>query len=125
MTSRSSGYTISEDVLLCQVYLDISQDPIMGRYQYANEFWSRVELKYNELRQQHLEYRNMRSVHSRMDTINAEVRRLNGCLKQVENLNPSGASKKDIVSIIYVLFFFNTLLLGGAIFNVRFTLICS
>ena len=68
----------------------------------------------------------MRSVHSRMDTINAEVRRLNGCLKQVENLNPSGALEKDIVSIIYVLFFFfNTLLLGGAIFNVMFTLICS
>ena len=105
MTSRSSGYNISEDVLLCQVYIDISQDPITGRYQYANEFWSRVELKYNELRQQHLEYRNMRSVHSRMDTINVEVRRLNGCLKQVENLNPSGASEKDIVSIIYVLFF--------------------
>ena len=60
---------------------------------------------YNELRQQHLEYRNMRSVHSRMDTINAEVRRLNGCLNQIENLNPSGASEKDIVSIIYVLFF--------------------
>ena len=94
MTSRSSGYTISEDVLLCQVYLDISQDPIMGRYQSANEIWSRVELKYNELRQQHLEYRNMRSVHSRMDTIIAEVRRLNGCLKQVENLNPKWCFKE-------------------------------
>ena len=49
MTSQSSGYTISEDVLLCQVYLDIYQDPIMGRYQSANEFWSRVEPKYIEL----------------------------------------------------------------------------
>ena len=101
MTSRSSGYTISEDVLLCQVYLDISQDPITGRYQSANEFWSRVELKYNELRQQHLEYRNIRSLRSRMDTINSEVKRLNECLKQVENMNPSGVSEEDIMSIIF------------------------
>ena len=49
MTSQSSGYTISEDVLLCQVYLNIYQDPITGRYQSANEFWSRVEPKYIEL----------------------------------------------------------------------------
>ena len=40
-----------------------------------------------------------------MDTINVEVRRLNECLKQVENLNLSGTSEKDVVSIIYVLFF--------------------
>ena len=80
MTSRSSGYTISEDVLLCQVYLDISQDPNTGRYQSANEFWSRVKLKYNELRQQHLEYRNIRSHRSRMNIVNSEVKRLNGCL---------------------------------------------
>ena len=111
MTSQSSGYTISEDVLLCQVYLDISQDPITGRYQSANEFWSRMQLKYNELRQQYLEYRNIQSLRSRMDTINSEVKRLNECLKQVENLNPSGASEEDIVSIIFSVNF-NLLILG-------------
>ena len=88
-------------MLLCQVYLDISQDPITGRYLSANEFWSHVELKYNELRQQHLEYRNIRSLRSQMDTINSEVKRMNGFLKQVENLNLSGALEEDIVSIIF------------------------
>ena len=106
MTSRSFGYTIGEDVLLCQVYLDISQDPITGRYQSGNEFWSRVEENYNELRHQHLEYRTKRSLHSRMDIIAAEVKKLNGCLKQIENMNPSGASDEDIVSIYLTYFSF-------------------
>ena len=36
-----------------------------------------------------------------MDTINSEVKRLNECLKQVENMNPSGVSEEDIMSIIF------------------------
>ncbi|CAH9105091.1 unnamed protein product [Cuscuta epithymum] len=32
-----------------------------------------------------------------MDTISTQARKLNGCVKQVENLNPSGASEKDIL----------------------------
>ncbi|XP_073067235.1 uncharacterized protein [Primulina eburnea] len=28
--SRSSSYTNEEDMLLCHVYLDVSQDPIKG-----------------------------------------------------------------------------------------------
>ncbi|XP_020271025.1 uncharacterized protein LOC109846212 [Asparagus officinalis] len=55
MSVRSTGYTVTEDVLLCQVFLDISQDPIIGRNQSRDAFWSRVEDKYNELRDQHFE----------------------------------------------------------------------
>ena len=99
MSIRSSRYTITEDVLLCQVYLDISQNPIMGRYQSLDRFWTRVEEKYNETKNQQWEYRNKRSVQSRMQNIITEVKKLNGCLKQIENLNPSGASDEDIVSI--------------------------
>ena len=66
MSVRSSGYTITEDVLLCQVFLDISQDPIIGRNQSRDAFWSRVEDIYNELRDQHFEVRTSRSISSRM-----------------------------------------------------------
>ncbi|CAH9095003.1 unnamed protein product [Cuscuta epithymum] len=79
------------------MYLDITQDPIIGRYQSANDFWSLVEDKYNEHRQQNHEHHNIRSLRSRMDTITTQARRLNGCVKQVENLNPCGASEKDIL----------------------------
>ncbi|CAH9105573.1 unnamed protein product [Cuscuta europaea] len=97
MTTRSTSYTIAEDALSCQVYLDITQDSTIGKYQTANDFWSRIEAKYNEHREQNYERRNIRSFHSRMDIISTQAQRLNGCVKQVENLNPSGASEKDIV----------------------------
>ena len=64
MSTRCSGYTIAEDVLLCQVYLDISQDPITGRYQSSDRFWTRVKEKYNKIRNQQWEYCNKRSVQS-------------------------------------------------------------
>ncbi|CAH9090630.1 unnamed protein product [Cuscuta epithymum] len=94
MSSRSISYTITEDAFLCEVYLDITQDPITGRYQSANDFWSRVEAKYNEHRQKNYEHRNIRSLLSRMDIITTQTRMLNECVKQVENSNPSGASEK-------------------------------
>ncbi|XP_020262906.1 glutathione S-transferase T3-like [Asparagus officinalis] len=104
MSVRSTGYTVTEDVLLCQVFLDISQDPIIGRNQSRDAFWSRVEDKYNELRDQHFEMRTSRSIRSRMEIISNEVRKLNACLRQVENLNPSGASDEDILVQAKMLF---------------------
>ncbi|XP_020242975.1 glutathione S-transferase T3-like [Asparagus officinalis] len=97
MSVRSTGYTVTEDVLLCQVFLDISQDPIIGRNQSRDAFWSRVEDRYNELRDQNSDVRTSRSIRSRMEIISNEVRKLNACLRQVENLNPSGASDEDIL----------------------------
>ncbi|XP_020266596.1 uncharacterized protein LOC109842095 [Asparagus officinalis] len=55
MSVRLSGYMVTEDVLLCQVFIDISQDPIISRNQSRDAFWSRVEDIYNELRDQHFE----------------------------------------------------------------------
>ncbi|KAK9094320.1 hypothetical protein Scep_025789 [Stephania cephalantha] len=46
--SRSSGYTPREDLILCEAWLEISQDPIVGRNQHADKFWSRTVEKYNE-----------------------------------------------------------------------------
>ncbi|PON59492.1 hypothetical protein TorRG33x02_288140 [Trema orientale] len=66
MTSRSIGYNVSEDVIFTQVYLYISQDPIMGRYQSANTFWSCVEQKYNKARNGNEEYCNLQSLQSQM-----------------------------------------------------------
>ncbi|XP_020247920.1 glutathione S-transferase T3-like [Asparagus officinalis] len=84
--------------------MDISQDPIIGRNQSRDTFWSRVEDRYNELQDQHFEARTSRSVHSRMEIISNEVRKLNACLRQVENLNPSGASNEDILVRAKMLF---------------------
>ena len=107
MSIRSSSYTVTEDVLLCQVYLDISQDPITGRYQSQDQFWSRVEEAYNNNKQENWAPRYKRSVQSRMTIITSEVKKLNGCVRQIESMNPSGASNQDIVSILLFQHYFS------------------
>ena len=98
MSLRGSAYIPAEDQMLCQIYIDISQDPITGRNQSGKRFWSRVEKTYNESKQASWEQRTLRSLQSRMQTIEKATRKLNGCIRQVELLNPSGASEQDIVS---------------------------
>lgn len=124
MSVRSSSYCAAEDVLLCQVYLEISQDPVVGRYQSQDQFWSRVEEAYNKNKPENWTPRNKRSVGSRMSTITSEVKKLNGCVRQIENMNPSGASNHDIVSILLLKHYFY-ITSTNTIFNFVFKFICS
>ena len=99
MSSWSSGYSVPEDVLLCEVYIEISQDPITGVNQSADHFWSWLCDKFNIERNDGWEERSKRFVQARIQAIEKAVRKLNGCIRQIENLHPSGASNEDIVSI--------------------------
>ena len=47
MSSRAFSYSVPKDVLLYEIYIEISQDPITGVNQSANQFWSRVGDKFN------------------------------------------------------------------------------
>ena len=104
MSIRSSGYSNGEDIILCQAYLEVSQVPITGRFQNADRFWARVEENYNVARPSNLENRNSSSLRSRMQNINAAVKKLKACINQVENMHPSGASDADIVSFSFLNF---------------------
>ncbi|KAK4723971.1 hypothetical protein R3W88_026750 [Solanum pinnatisectum] len=85
--SRSSGYSLNEDKLLCQIYVDISQDPITGICQSYDQFWVRIEQSYNNLKEESWIYRNKKS-----------LQKLSACIRQIENLHPSGASDIDIIN---------------------------
>ncbi|XP_062104659.1 uncharacterized protein LOC133815910 [Humulus lupulus] len=98
MTSiRTSSYSIEEDVHLCHVYLDISQNPIIGINQSRDQMWARVELAYHS-GQFSSQPRPRRSLQTRMTTILAAISKLRGCANQIENKNPSGASQEDILN---------------------------
>lgn len=94
--SRSLNYSTEEDAAICEIYLDISQNPIIGINQSRDRFWSRVENAYNDrfLDQQ----RSKRSLESRWAIILKHVTKMRGCIRQVENRKRSGASEQDIVS---------------------------
>ncbi|XP_073273323.1 uncharacterized protein [Primulina huaijiensis] len=96
--ARTTSYSYQEDIRLCHVYLDISQDPIIGINQSRNQFWSRVEQSYNNSRAPDMtEVRNKRSMQSRMGLILAAIIKLKSCIQQVEQLHPSGASDMYII----------------------------
>lgn len=103
-SSRSLSYSIDEDMHLCHVYLDVSQNPIIGINQSKDQFWARVETEYQKSEISNQQPRPRRSLQTRMTTILSAVSKLRGCVNQIENKNPSGASEQDIVSICDFLF---------------------
>ncbi|CAN6990150.1 unnamed protein product [Brassica rapa subsp. trilocularis] len=82
---------------LCHVYLDVSQNPIIGINQSKDQFWARVENEYQISEIFNRQPRPRRSLQTRMKTILSAVSKLRGGVNQIENKNPSGASEQDIV----------------------------
>ncbi|ESQ27347.1 hypothetical protein EUTSA_v10019741mg [Eutrema salsugineum] len=95
-TSRSVSYSIEEDKHLSHVWLDVSQNPIIGINQTSDRFWLRVHAEYEKSEFFRTRPRPQRSLRSRMGKILSAVSKLRGCVNQIENKNPSGASEQDI-----------------------------
>ncbi|XP_056850678.1 glutathione S-transferase T3-like [Raphanus sativus] len=95
---RSQSYSIEEDKHLCHVYLDVSQNPIIGINQSGDQFWTRVQTEYEKSEISLTQPRPRRSLQTRMTTILSAVSKLRGCFNQIENKNPSGASEQDILN---------------------------
>ena len=76
MSIQNFGYSNGEDIILCQAYLDMSQDPISGRFHNSDRFWARVEEKYNVTKPSNIEYPNSSSLRCRIQNINLAVKKL-------------------------------------------------
>lgn len=96
--NRGASFSQQEDLLLCHVYLEISQDPIVSNNQALRKLWKKIQKSYNEKKNESWEIRSDRSLEGRMGTILFAVKTLKSCVIQVENMHPSGASEHDIVS---------------------------
>ncbi|XP_073063766.1 uncharacterized protein [Primulina eburnea] len=95
---RGPGFSNEEDKLLVTIYLDISQNPIIGINQSNDSLWSRVAASYNEqLTSPSTEHRTMRALQCRWSNISRAVQSFTGCIRQVELRHQSGASEKDIL----------------------------
>ncbi|KAK1383898.1 NAM-associated domain-containing protein [Heracleum sosnowskyi] len=101
---RSTSYSHEEDKHLCHVYLDISQNPIIGINQSRDQFWSHIEIEYNNSKPITVtQDRPKKSLQCRMQIILSAIGKLRGCVQQIENQNPSSASQKDILTRAKVL----------------------
>ncbi|KAF8119095.1 hypothetical protein N665_0001s0147 [Sinapis alba] len=97
MLLPSARYIHEEDMFLCQVYMEISQDPITGVYQTSHQFWSRVVDAYETGKNASWNERTNKSIHCRIQTIEKATKKLHACLKQYENKCSSGDSNDDII----------------------------
>ncbi|XP_019191061.1 PREDICTED: uncharacterized protein LOC109185576 [Ipomoea nil] len=97
-TTRTTSYSIEEDQLLCRVYCDIGQDPQVGKNQVQQAFWTRIGIEYQQmLLANNGNIRSWQSLQTRMQNILTAVSKLRGCIRQIENTNPSGPSEQDIL----------------------------
>ena len=101
MPLRYAGNTHEEDRLLCQVYMEISQDPIKCVYQSFDQFWSCVASAYENGKDASWSERTKKSIHCRIQTIEKATKKLDACIKKCENRRPSGASNDDIGRVVF------------------------
>ena len=102
---RSFSYSNDEDIRLCHIYLDVSQNPIIGINQTKDRFWVRVEDQFHACEPFKSNIRPRRSLESRISAIQKACAKLLGCINQIQNRNPSGASEQDVVSVYYYCLF--------------------
>ena len=48
--SRGKSFSIEEDIILCNAWIEISQDPIHGNNQKKDKLWSRISEVFENLR---------------------------------------------------------------------------
>ncbi|XP_022857583.1 uncharacterized protein LOC111378581 [Olea europaea var. sylvestris] len=76
---------------------------MVGIYQSREQFWSRVENGYNTTFPSFITLTQLkRSLIKRMQVINAAISKMQGCVRQVKLLKPSGVLEEDIPKCYYL-----------------------
>ncbi|XP_020254358.1 glutathione S-transferase T3-like [Asparagus officinalis] len=96
-SSRGKSFLQEEDQILCATWLEISQDPVLGSNQKKDKLWERISALFHErISNVYTGHRSPKSLSCRMQLIMKAISKFRGCIRQVERLNPSGASELDI-----------------------------
>ncbi|KAI8571589.1 hypothetical protein RHMOL_Rhmol01G0131700 [Rhododendron molle] len=95
---RGPAFSLEEDKILCNTWLEISQDPIKGVNQKKDKLWERITATFHALRSgNYIIARSAKSLQCRMTLISKAISKFRGGVRSIENLNPSDASEKDIL----------------------------
>ncbi|KAL5832636.1 hypothetical protein ACOSQ3_016310 [Xanthoceras sorbifolium] len=102
---RGKSFSVDEDELLCHVYLEITQDLVMGMNQKKDSLWERINIMFHSRRPSFCTVdRSPKSLACRMSIITKAISKFRGCVRRIEHLYPSGASEMDIINRAKVLF---------------------
>ncbi|KAJ1391371.1 putative glutathione S-transferase [Sesbania bispinosa] len=102
-TKSKARFTMEEDTLLIQSWLNVSKDAIVGIDQKAESFWRRVRHNYNEYCGEHQE-RGPIALKSRWQKLNAAVQKFVGCYKQAIGAKKSGTTENDVINHALAIF---------------------
>ncbi|PLW37723.1 hypothetical protein PCASD_11254 [Puccinia coronata f. sp. avenae] len=91
--TQQKNYTEKEDVPLCDSWLDVTQDPVVGTNQTGDGFWNRVTENYMKAFPN--VPRTAVGLKSHWATIQGFINKFAGCLNQINNWNQSGTKNKD------------------------------
>ncbi|KAG5565126.1 hypothetical protein RHGRI_001124 [Rhododendron griersonianum] len=94
---RGPAFSLEEDKILCNTWLEISQDPIKGVNQKKDKLWERITATFHARRSgNYIIARSAKSLQCRMTLISKAISKFRGGVRSIENLNPSDASETDI-----------------------------
>lgn len=97
---RGQAFSPKEDQALCYAWLEVSEDPVTGSNQKEQKMWERISTIFHNTRPQTcVGQRTPKSLSCRWSLLVSKTSKFRGCIRQIEQRNPSGASELDIVSI--------------------------
>ncbi|XP_055615177.1 uncharacterized protein LOC129761481 [Toxorhynchites rutilus septentrionalis] len=108
-SKRGSNWTIPEDEALCLAWLNTSQDASVGINQRSQAMYDRVYGSFLEICTEksvpgNPELRAPSGINARWHHISKMVSKFVGCLAQIENRCPSGATSEDFIKQAVTLF---------------------
>ena len=96
-TTKKTNFSIEEDILLVEAWLNTGLDPIQGNSQKSMKFWDRILENYNENKKETTVERTAHSLSNRWCFIQKAINKFCGYLNQVESRNQSGIGEQDKV----------------------------
>jgi hypothetical protein len=96
-TTKKTNFSMEEDILLVEAWLNTGLDPIQGNSQKSTKFWDRILENYNENKKETTVERTAHSLSNRWSFIQKAINKFCGYLDQVESRNQSGIGEQDKV----------------------------
>lgn len=90
---KGPTYQEHEDSQLCCSWIEVSEDPSVGTDQAGTRFWDHISKCYHDAIP--LPLRPIGSIKGCWQLISHAVSKFSGCIKHIDQLNPSGASSED------------------------------
>jgi hypothetical protein len=94
---RQKNFSKAEDLTLCDAYLEITQDPIIGVDQSRDCYWKRINAYFHANKTEDSD-RTQSSLQHRWDFIKEHVSKFCACYAQVINRNQSGMTRDNKVT---------------------------